>query len=1134
MAGLNFKGMDLVSPVNRIRAGMAAIAQNVRAYVLGGLQFRNLLSDAILTLTEVAHTIRRLNDSTPNGPAGGYSLIIGNGSKISVWNPTLGVVDVATGMSGNPVSIIPFRPNASVQPWAYIADSAPQGDVTITTKFLISGAATTFVTNGMLKVRSDGLCYKMGIKEPQLAPIVSTSDIVTTGTDSLPATTIPWTNVGGANTTNYGYGQTNAADGTQPVIITGGGPSLVPGSTITLVVTGSATVNGATHAPGDAGPTSSGHPGAFIAGAQIVVGAFTDASGNVLPPAGSLPLVFTIGAGTTVTVPANAVQLQIGIDSAGNTFSANSGAYSIAWSVTINPISTVVSTVGDVTAYVWGTPPPAGGGSPHSGPVASYIWKNPSDGGSGTPRSITDPVPDASPTNNSWIFDSTPEDGTVPVNWDTLNPDGSVLTTIPLFDPALESQGYQDFNCCIVGSLFVPAAGTHTLTFQYKDQIMVGIGGGGVATFSSGTAGASSSPNGTSGQTVSVVNKLPLIFTSAGDGSGSHHTTTYSVAFPGTGVYDIEIDWDYWEHTGRSFIMTCDGVVIPPISANIRQEVQYRYVYRSSATGALSNPSPESTAQALPVVANGVTSYWSDDPQVDVVDYYRIDSTTSDFTYVATGPNDNLGAGGTNTSIVDLLTDTELGNQLLELDNFEPFPSIDLPQKGTVNISGGVITWLTGGAIGGTATGFNLRWLAGTDILIGSPTSLAYVLIARPTSTTTMTIPGVPDGTNLAYEIPEPILANQPMAYMAGPTDNINFVLANGDPLRPGTSYWCKGSNLDSAPDTNQEDVTDPGEPLVNVAMSSGRGVQFSIKRAWVIMPNFFNAQASAAGTSGSTWTFQATEINRGLYMPRCLAVEGSGLIFFRVDDGIHVSPNGAASKSITDDSLYPLFPHENADSSISVPQPVTREGVTVYPPDDSQPQLQKFSIQNAYLYYDYVDTTNVPRTLVFDIAAMGWVWDVYATPATIHASNEGLSSQGTLVGCNDNSIRQMASGGTEAGTSILLSPSIGGTGWNHAREVIVEYISTAQITMTGFAADSGNGSYGPAPITLPSTGGTLAKLKISTGPTPNKWKLMWFQFTSTTQFTVNLEGFVVYTRPWGSNSAYIPTRPFADSGGEG
>lgn len=259
---------------------------------------------------------------------------------------------------------------------------------------------------------------------------------------------------------------------------------------------------------------------------------------------------------------------------------------------------------------------------------------------------------------------------------------------------------------------------------------------------------------------------------------------------------------------------------------------------------------------------------------------------------------------------------------------------------------------------------------------------------------------------------------------MWGPTDNINFAYAVGDPLRPGTLYWCSGSNLDSAPDTNQLDVTDPSEPLINGAIAKGLGVLFSTKRAWLILPNFFNATATATGVTGSTWSLQESGITRGLYMPRCVAVEGGGNIFFRVNDGIHISSGGGASKSITDEDLYPLFPHESEDGGTSVPQPVTIAGYTVYPPNDSLPQAQRFEVVGAYLYYDYLDSTSTPRTLVFDIAAMGWVIDVYTPTATIHADNVGESIVGTLVGCSDGSVRQMSSAGTEAATAVLLTPA--------------------------------------------------------------------------------------------------------------
>ena len=124
-----------------------------------------------------------------------------------------------------------------------------------------------------------------------------------------------------------------------------------------------------------------------------------------------------------------------------------------------------------------------------------------------------------------------------------------------------------------------------------------------------------------------------------------------------------------------------------------------------------------------------------------------------------------------------------------------------------------------------------------------------------------------------------------------------------------GIVRWCKGNNLDSAPDTNQQNLTDPSETLVNGAMSQGFAIVFSIKRAWIMVPNFFNAQATASGTQGSTWSFKTTSIKRGLFIPRCLYVEGSGKTFFRVDDGIEFSQSGSSSKSLTDETLYPLFP---------------------------------------------------------------------------------------------------------------------------------------------------------------------------------------------------------------------------------
>ncbi len=1157
------QGMDLVNPVNRIPNGRTSLSVNVRSYVKGGVTFRNLLTDAILTLAAAVHTIRRLNDLTPNGPPSGYIIISGAATTLYA-----GPTAVAVGLSGNPMSIVPFRPNTSVQPWAYSADNAADGDVTITTKYLISGDPTTFVTYGMLKTRSDKLCYRAGVKEPQLAPVVSTQNTSKVTEGTLFATAIPWTNYTGQNP-SYDYGESNGfpsptPDGTAPFAVDVQNASFV---TITAL-TGSATINGGTATPTTLGPSTgvATNPGHFVmvggtgmtppATATVVIGAFTDGSGNVIP-AGVAPLyvpsVVDVGAVIGVTngiqVPYGAVSFQIGINSTGNTFSANSGSFALTITVTTDALPTVTSTLGNLTIAYFGD-------SPVSGPVSAYIWKNADDpGGSGPVRSALGAV--GTTSGNSFIFDATFTAGipalpgigdpSLPMLWTQLNPDSTAVGANPVFTPAIKgvdgNTAYQNFNFCLTGSIYIPAPGNYTFVLTNHDDVIWGIGGD--ATLVSATAihdggGVSTSISGY-GQTISVVSGLPLLPRGnyPSGGGAAYTASTVIVHFSTAGIKAIEIDFDYWYHSGRILLLSASptpggsATIIPPLPSSVRQDVQYRYVYRSTATGAQSNPSPESAAETIPVSANTITSLWSPDPQVDVVDYYRIDFVVANFTYVGTGPNDDLGTvPGTNTPITDSLLDTELGSQLLDYDNFEPFPSIDLPQKGVVNVSGGVITWVSGGAIGGTATGFNIRWLAGTEILIGSPTSLAYTFIARPTSTTSVTIPGVPDGTNLAYEIPEPILAAQPLPYMFGITDNVNFAFAVGDPLRPGTLYWCNGSNLDAAADTNSIDVCSPDEPLVNGAITSGLGALFSIKRGWLILPNFFNAVATVTGTEGSTWTLQESSITRGLYMPRCVCVSGGGLIFFRVDDGVHASVGGASSQSITDEDLYPLFPHESPGVGTSAPQSVTRQGITIYPPDDSLPQLQKFSIDKAYLYYDYQGTDSNPHTLVFDLQAMGWVWDLYDIPATIHAADEGPSSQGTLVGCSDGTIRLLSSVGTETITGIVQTPAIGGRGFEHTGMMVCEYSSTSTITLTGFPVDEGNGSYGPIPITLPSTGGQLTKYFFR--PSANKYKLLVWQFSSNVPYVLNFQGAIAYTRSWGSSSEYTPTPIFGSAGGEG
>lgn len=886
-ARIGFHGMNTVNPPDALPPGKYPFAQNVRAYLREAVTSRAVQDSSVLTLPAAVHSLRRLNDSTPAGPVAGFILVGGASTNLYA-----NAVQVDSGLSGNPISLVPFRPNASVQPWMYVGDSVK-----------------------MDKVRSDGTRFKMGIAEPQAAP-----------------------------------------------------------------------------------------------------------------------------------------------------------------TVTAKPISPILATIGPLTLEYWFD-------SPHDGPVSCYIWKNASDtGGSGPVRSST--PPNGTTTGNSLQMDISPQGypgipmawvtyqinngvvntaGTV-VNWVSGNDFGNLapgevitinsvpftilsvpsnillnLTTsagtqtsvaytassingsVPIFTPNPTSDGYAFFNWAMTGNFYVPVAGTYIFNVTSHNDCMFGIGSTaqGKATWAGPAA-----PSGTLGvptlsifgQTKSALNGYPLIpLTRTNTGGGVNiDNFNVSVTFSAPGNYPFEIDYDYWKHSQRTFHIKVNGFEIAPIPNAVIVDAQYRFRYRSSATGAISNPSPASAEEVLAVAANTLTATPSTDPQVDKIDWYRLDTGLTSYTYVGTSPNSLA-------SFSDTLLDADvIGNPQLEFDNFEPFPSIDLPRKGVVNVSAGVATWVSGDT-------FNVRWLPGTIIIVGT---VAYVLDKRPTSSTSLTailteivggiVTTVPiaSGTNLTYEIAQPILAAQPLPYLWGPTDNVSFFFGVGDPLRPGTLYWSKGNNPDSAPDTNQEDVTSPSEPLVNGCIVNGLGWVASTERAWLIYPNFFNALATVEGTVGSTWTLQESALKRGLYIPRGLAVDGAANVFFRAKDGIYISPGGQGGESITDDDLFNLFPHEG-----KVPKPVTRGGYTVMPPDDTKPQNQKMNVANGYLYYDYLDTTNTPQTLVFDIAARGWVLDEYQYPATLHILEEGAGVNGTLTGNVDGSVRPLVDSGPEVGCAVLLMP---------------------------------------------------------------------------------------------------------------
>ena len=158
-------GINTLLPPDLVPEGSFCYLQNVRRLLGGRIVARTPLGANLLggALANGPNSVTRLND--PYNMSG-YALIEGT----AIGNVYVNTTHVASGLSGNPVSYLPYRPPASPQPWVYASDPTATGVSLINPSY--SGYSGPL--NGMFKMRSDGTTYKTGIMEPQIAPTFGT------------------------------------------------------------------------------------------------------------------------------------------------------------------------------------------------------------------------------------------------------------------------------------------------------------------------------------------------------------------------------------------------------------------------------------------------------------------------------------------------------------------------------------------------------------------------------------------------------------------------------------------------------------------------------------------------------------------------------------------------------------------------------------------------------------------------------------------------------------------------------------------------------------------------------------------------------------------------------------------------
>jgi len=398
----------------------------------------------------------------------------------------------------------------------------------------------------------------------------------------------------------------------------------------------------------------------------------------------------------------------------------------------------------------------------------------------------------------------------------------------------------------------------------------------------------------------------------------------------------------------------------------VGQPYLYRVRPRSSVTGARGNPSPATRygvnprrESVLVTIANSPTY----DPQpnplpdMDTWDIFRFGGTVLEWRYIGS-------TLATNSTFLDNYSDdVAQAGDALDFDNFEPWPTVGTPNNNIVATVAGFVAVVT------STDPSTPSYLPGTLVRIG--TQNVYTLWSRPVSLGGATyllqfIENAGAGTNLPYQIEEPFLANQHLPYVWGPDVN-GTAFAVGDYYRQGTVSFCKNFAPDSVPDSYNQEITPPSEPLMGGEIMDGVSYVASPERWWRMIFQPDNPEQRYAVIQ--------EPIPRGLAAPLGHCTDGKS-IFFWAKDGIESSSKG----SLTDEDLYNLFPHEGVVGSN-----ISYGGSTVYAPDYSRAGTFRLSFANSFLYATYQDSTGTYRTLVCDMrnSRVAWSTDTYSPAVT-------------------------------------------------------------------------------------------------------------------------------------------------------
>jgi len=119
---MNCLGVNLSFPVDRLPEGYFPYLSNIRVVQEGRLDSRPGYTVFGTLAGASFHTIRRLNDTDSDYAPQEYIYVLGSGTNL-VTGTESGLSVIDTGYSGDPLSLLTFRPENSPEAWMYVSHS---------------------------------------------------------------------------------------------------------------------------------------------------------------------------------------------------------------------------------------------------------------------------------------------------------------------------------------------------------------------------------------------------------------------------------------------------------------------------------------------------------------------------------------------------------------------------------------------------------------------------------------------------------------------------------------------------------------------------------------------------------------------------------------------------------------------------------------------------------------------------------------------------------------------------------------------------------------------------------------------------------------------------------------------------